>query len=368
MNLTEQTRQTTETATTTEPTAAPVGMAQVASRVLSVVALAATVAGLSYVGHGLYGAAVDSWIVPINLSPDNDMVMQVNVRLSEQLLERSKLRADAERIDSDVSGIDVALARLDAVHASGQEALRWTTRATEEQSGSLQGKLASLRAERKMLNDMRAREEMLVGKTQKNVERGLTAQQDGDREAQTLSQLDVTIATTERELRDTKLQSDELRRASRALRNGAFAEAAGMLPELVDSEERSARVELEKIKLESEKRSLLSQKAVTVESLAKMDEMLTQLGKRPIYRAVQASTDVAFVPYNQLKGVQAGQAIIQCTGLIFGCHIVGRVAEVLPGEVVAQDPWSDVARGQYAILDLSDHEASHEKVLRVAPR
>ena len=47
---------------------------------------------------------------------------------------------------------------------------------------------------------------------------------------------------------------------------------------------------------------------------------------------------------------------------------IGRVAEVLPGEVVAQDPWSDVARGQYAILDLSDKDAAHEKVLRVAMR
>ena len=46
---------------------------------------------------------------------------------------------------------------------------------------------------------------------------------------------------------------------------------------------------------------------------------------------------------------------------------VGRVAEVLPGEVVTQDPWGTIARGQYAILELSDHDAAKEKVLRARP-
>jgi hypothetical protein len=358
MHLTEQ----------AEPTTPNVQSAGLPSRVLSICALAAVVTGFPYVAHGLYEAAVDSWIVPINLSPDNDMVLQVNVQLSEQLLERSKLKAESERIESDVRGIDVALARLDAVKKSGQQSLRWTTRATEEQSASLKSKLASLRSEGHLLQEMHKRAAMLVGKTQKNVEQGLVAQQDDDREEQTLSQLEVTVAATERELRDTQLQSEELHRAVAALQRGAIAEASGMLPELVDHEEREARVELETIKLESEKRSLLSQKAVNDESIAKMDEMLAQLSKRPIYRAVQASTDVAFVPYTQLKGVTAGQQIVQCSWLIFNCRTVGRVAEVLPGEVVAQDPWSDVARGQYAILNLPDHEAAQEKVLRVVPR
>jgi hypothetical protein len=341
----------------------------IATRLLSIASLAATVAGIAYAGHGLYQATADSWIVPINLSPDNDMVMQVNIHLNEQLLERSKLRADAARIDTDVEGIDVAIARLDAVHASGRESLRWTARATEAEASSLHGKVKSLTSERALLEDMLRRESDLVGKAQKNVERGLTPQQDHDREEQTLAQLRVTIAEAEREASDATFQSDELRRASAALREGAPAVRMGgeMLPQLVDQEERDVRIELERIKLEAERRSLVSQKAVTAESLAKMDEMLTQVMRRPIYRAVQASTDVAFVPYTQLKGVEAGADLVQCRYLIFKCHTVGRIAEVLPGEVVAQDPWSDVARGQYAILDLSDHEASQEKVLRVAP-
>jgi hypothetical protein len=95
-----------------------------------------------------------------------------------------------------------------------------------------------------------------------------------------------------------------------------------------------------------------------------MDDVFRQLKSRPVYRAIQASTDVAFVPYTQLDGVSAGDLVVSCKWILFRCETVGRIAEILPGEVVAPDPWSDVARGQYAILDLSDPSATKEKVLR----
>ena len=40
---------------------------------------------------------------------------------------------------------------------------------------------------------------------------------------------------------------------------------------------------------------------------------------------------------------------------------------VLPGEVVTQDPWGEMARGQYAVLLLDDKDAVRERVLRVRP-
>jgi hypothetical protein len=46
---------------------------------------------------------------------------------------------------------------------------------------------------------------------------------------------------------------------------------------------------------------------------------------------------------------------------------VGHIAELLPGEAVVQDPWGSPARGQYAIMDLSDAQAAQSKTLRVRP-
>ena len=139
----------------------------------------------------------------------------------------------------------------------------------------------------------------------------------------------------------------------------------GLIPEFATSADRDVRVELEIIKLQAERRSLIAERATAIDGITRMQDIFKQLKDRPIYRAIQARTDVGFVPYTQLEGVQAGADLVECKWILFRCSVVGRVSEVLSGEVIAQDPWSDVARGQYAILDLSDREASKEKVLRV---
>ena len=75
---------------------------------------------------------------------------------------------------------------------------------------------------------------------------------------------------------------------------------------------------------------------------------------------------IAFVPYSQIAGVVPGAPVYTCRlwGML-GCTRVGTVAEVLAGEVVAQDPWGQAARGEYALLDLTDRSAAQAKSLRV---
>src|SRR5258706_4447027 len=77
-------------------------------RIVAILALTAVLIAFAILARGVYYAATDSWIVPINLSPDNDAVVQVNIRLNEQLMERARLRADADRIAADVQGVDTA--------------------------------------------------------------------------------------------------------------------------------------------------------------------------------------------------------------------------------------------------------------------
>jgi hypothetical protein len=43
------------------------------------------------------------------------------------------------------------------------------------------------------------------------------------------------------------------------------------------------------------------------------------------------------------------------------------VATVVPGEAKELDPWGFMARGQYAVLDLVEHESAKGHLLRVRP-
>jgi hypothetical protein len=341
-------------------------------RILAFLALSALAAGVAHLAVDGYHALTDSWMAPITLSPDQDAVVAINVRLNEQLVQRSKFKSDIERISHDLEGVDGAIARLEVLQKQGHEALRWTAQSTGQQVVASDASVRSLDSQHRLLADMVKRQETLVDQTKRNSEAGLVASQDYDRELQVLNQLRVGIEENERQALDLRSQSKQFGLAASALRDVTEGRSAGksrpgMLPEVVAGQERDVHVELELIKLQSERRSLLADQALAVESLGRMDELLKQLRSRPVYRAVEASTDVAFIPYTQLKGVEAGVDLMACTWAIFGCHKVGHVKEVVPGEVVAQDPWTEIARGQYAILELDDHEAAKEKVLRARP-
>jgi hypothetical protein len=54
-----------------------------------------------------------------------------------------------------------------------------------------------------------------------------------------------------------------------------------------------------------------------------------------------------------------------CTLSVFACRVVGTVSELVSGEVITQDPWGELARGQYIILEMRDRSALFERVLRV---
>lgn len=339
-------------------------------RFVALAALVALVAAVGFVGRGVYYAATDSWMAPINLSPDTDAVIQINVKLNEQIVARDKLRADIERVDADLAAIELATGHLRTIRDDGEAAIKWSANATGAQSAALGDHLRSLSSQHALLTDMLARQAAVTARDQKNVNGGLSSTAELDRDLQTIDELKVALTQNERETSDTRLQLTQTGMANQALRDAtdqkphAKTAGNGLLPELAAGQERGFRVAIELVKLDAEKRSLVAQRGIAVESLERMEEVFKQLKSRPLYRAVQASTDVAFVPYTQLEGVRPGSDLVSCKWVIFKCAVVGRIAEVLPGEVVAQDPWAEVARGQYVILDLTDHEAAKEKVIR----
>src|SRR5688500_9098711 len=76
-------------------------------------AVLATVAALVALGtRSLYYVVTDSWVAPIHLSPQNDAVLQLQVKLARERAEMARVEADLERIDGDLAAVDAAVARL----------------------------------------------------------------------------------------------------------------------------------------------------------------------------------------------------------------------------------------------------------------
>lgn len=332
-------------------------------RIAALTALATLALGTAFVARGVYFAATDAWMAPITLSPDSDAVLAITVKLTEQQVSREKMKADIERIDVDIKGVDEATAKLVAIQNNANAAIRWTVFTTSAQTANNAERMQALADQKRLLDTMFARQETVASIAKKNAEAGLVTKQDVEREQQLLDQLQLGKVQNMREMMDSRAQNAALFAVQSQLKETGPSKN-GLLPEIAAGQERDVHLGLELIKLQAEKRNLLSQRGIAIESMTRMDDMLKQLQSRPLYRAVQAQTDVAFVPYTQLGDMAVGAKLVSCKYVMFKCEVVGKVTEILPGEVAANDPWNQLARGQYAILQLNDRESAKEKVLR----
>jgi hypothetical protein len=224
--------------------------------------------------------------------------------------------------------------------------------------------LSALSAQRRLIEERVAQQEQHVRELTRQLESGLVRKADLAREQDVLSQLRVSALQNDREQLASAVHHHSSSLAQRALSAGRGKSVS--TPEMVQQKEQLIRIELELLKLEAEKTSKTAELRTSREELAKLDGLVQQVKARPVFRAIESSQNVAFVPYTQLEGARPGASVYECTiwGML-GCHKVGSVTQVLPGEVAAQDPWGAVARGQYALLQLHDAAAAKAKVLRI---
>lgn len=337
-------------------------------RIFALLSLVTLAAGVASLARGVYFAATDSWMAPITLSADNDQILQINVKLNEQIVQRDKLKADIQRIDADVTGIDFAVARLETIKEGAKESLRWTAFTTNAQTGAMTDRIRSLESQKKLLDAMLERQVTIAEHTRQNAAAGLISKQELDKEAQLTDQLRLAVTENQRDTGEARIQNSQFVATSAvvkdAMQNQSRKGGVGVLPEIAMGQEREVHLELELIKLQAERRALIADRVIFAESLDRMEDIFKQLRARPVYKAIEAQTDIAFVPYTQMAGVKAGSELVSCKWILFKCAVVGHVSEVVAGEVAAQDPWSDLARGQYVILSLTDRDAAKEKVIR----
>jgi hypothetical protein len=318
------------------------------------------VGGIAYVGHLGYRAGTDSFVAPIILSPDSDIVLNSKLQASQVQVERARTVAAMEQLDAELAAHATAIERLTALDQSQRSSRAFMSKAQRNTLGAEQQQRDVLGKQRADLVQMLREQEALVAQTHANAALNLVPKSDAVREDLAFRHLKLGLFELDRAIARADF---ELRQSSMV--GASLAGQGPLMPELVAREEQMVHIQLELLKLKSEGRSKQAERATLVDKLAKIDELDAQLRARPIRRAADGRIDVAFVPYTQLNGVMPGAVVHNCTWGLFMCKQVGVVAEVVPGEVVLPDPWGNMARGQYAVLNLSDGLAARAKMLRV---
>jgi hypothetical protein len=335
------------------------------TRLLSLGALLGMLYLLSSTGRVVYHLISDSIVAPIILSPDSDVVIQSKLNLGRLQTERQTIAARIEDNKASITAAEQAMARLKDLQTASARALVWSTAIVKKQESASTSDLQALDEQREVLVEAVRNQEAELAEARKNLAAGLVHKSDLAREESGLRQLRIAALQNERDhlAADVLLHRQAL--AKSALSQGK-TKSQLLTPEMLAGQDQSVRVELELLRIDAERRSKSVQQHADEQELSKIDELVAQMKARPIFRAIDSSQNVAFVPYTQINGVSSGATVHDCAIWgVFSCNVVGQVAELLPGEVAMQDPWGTPTRGQYAILDLFDPAAARSKSLRI---
>jgi hypothetical protein len=332
-------------------------------RAFAMILLAGTIAGLGWAGVQGYYLLTDAWIAPLHLSRDSDNVAQLRLAHQRTMDELARVDAEVTRLDGELAAIEVAVEKLASLRDSAKHTLAWQAEANRVEANGYAEATTLMKRQLDGLGKLHEREVGLVARARADLAAGMIDRTAVDREEQLRDQLAVQMTDLERQIAEASVHGHQSRTAMRALRGDHGA--VGVMPEVAAGDEHTARIDVEIERLQAEARGDRALRAAAQSSVVSERGLLAELESRPLYRAMTTSTDIAFVPYTQLDKLHAGDRIVACFWSVFSCHGVGQVAEILPGEVVTQDPWGEMARGQFIVLALADKDAIRERVLRV---
>ena len=342
-----------------------------AGRVWALAGLVGILSGLAYGSHLGYRTITDAWIAPLRLSPDNEMVVALRVQRLKEMGERARLESELAGIEAELKTVDLGIERLEALASGRGRALAWAATSAIDEARALREQAENLEGQKELLTGLFADQSRLLDRYKSDLAAGLVTAVEVERESAVVHQSEVTLRSNELQLSKLRSALAGLERLGQALSSGSTgrvrrsAKHAPMPPEVAKFDDDRIRIELDISRLQAEKRSALARQRAATANLAAMDALLRDLENRPLYRAMQADTDLAFVSYEHLQRLGLSDNVYLCAWSIFRCRTVGTVTEIVPGEVITQDPWGSLQRGQYVVLALRERSALYARVLRV---
>ena len=336
-------------------------------RIFSVATLCGVLTLLGYTAEGVYRIATDEFVAPCVLSPDSDLVIQSKLSMAQLVQERFRATTRREEIEVGMEAADKAIAELEELKEAAIHGNDFTAKVTATEANARGTELRAIAEQRTDLVTMIAQQEAFTEQVKKDLESGLAAKADYSRASQTLSQMKIALIENDRAKLLAEVSQSELALTQDAMKaNHKRGHIA--TPEMLVNQEQVVRLSTEIIKLRSDRRSQISEKAHLDEELQMIEQLMAQLKERPTFSAADSNLTVAFVPYTQIDGVEAGATIYDCIWGLFHCQPVGQVTKLLPGEVILPDPWGTMTRGQYATMSIEDVSAAKSRTLRVRPR
>jgi hypothetical protein len=334
-------------------------------RVLSLGMLGVVAFGLIEGARAGFLLYTDALVAPFVLSPDSEDVTASRMSLAGLLGDRDAISVRIEMLENSMSVDRESITQLRVLRQAVEGGLTYSGAVVTQSESSAGSDRERISDQRALLGQAVDNQRAYVRDLERQMAAGLVRRSDVAREENELRRLQLLELQNQREQLGAESRQHEIELMRQSL--STVRPAAGALaPDVLRYREQLLRVELELMSLNADLRGKLAELAAAKAQAQRLDGLITQIQSRPLYRAIEEKQFLAFVPYTQLDQVEADATLYECRlWSAFDCAKVGRVLDVLPGEVVAQDPWGTPARGQYAVMELIYPRAAQAKVLRV---
>jgi hypothetical protein len=336
-------------------------------KALGFFALAAILFGLVsyFVVHAFYLVS-DSWLAPVILSPSHERVIEANAQLASHQYQRDKLAAERAQLATELAQAE----RVAAVNAGYltrfEAALDAELAGVRKERGTYATLRAQARRTGRLLNERGRELQAVKGEVAaKERELRLVTREAAAAEDLSMARIEQTAATMAQAEAELALRNEQLGRREESLRaakagGGGVAVTYDVLA--MERERDHWRLEAQYARERAE--DLKRQLGLLDDAVARYDALLAQIRQSPYLRAFTERVTIAFVPYDNLSEVRAGEPLFACALGLVWCQEVGRVVAALDGEVSARHPQSnEPLRGQMVELALDDREAAEHLVL-----
>jgi hypothetical protein len=329
---------------------------------------------LSYFSVHAFYFVSRSWATPIIVSPSDKQVLELRAQLAQQTSLRDSLAAQRFDLDAKVEDADrlvaeeedfqreyqktliadiafrkKALVKMSRLSASHAYAANRIARANQDYANLTREQAKELFAARLITKEDAAR----------------ASQQTADLAGANLGldvkgvELDTNVSALGRDIESLSVADATLR----ASQGGPRPDGA-MSQEVLTMKHEFDRSKLEAARARSTRKSLEKTRAGLDAAITRYDGLLKSIKDSPYLRAVDKHVTIAFVPYDNIGSVRPGAKIYACRANFVFCRNIGRVADVLEGEVTGKHPTQSIeVRGVLVEMELDDLREAESPVL-----
>jgi hypothetical protein len=308
---------------------------------------------LGYIATTAFYFLNRTWITPVALTANDEKVVAMQGQLAERLNTRAQLVAEFEQSER-------AIAAEQAFQMQFARAIK----------RDLEGRQLALKSVQKLAHDAAAtREEIRT--TNGDYSASTVARMENEYKAGLIDRNSMLTGKYQlAQISSANLSLAE-RQAEFDQRAAELASETQSLDAILADKSHQAALSYDVLKIardyETSKLALareMSDHERLKGSIERQDQIIDGMRQAAYLRALDDHATVALVPYSHLKNVEKGTTLYGCALDMLVCHAVGKVLDILPGEVMVKVPNRDsMVRGRMIEMQLTDQEAAQNEVL-----